>query len=239
MNLLGLFDSAPRRRSPLGAHGVIAPPAPVRPLTGITTPRELGVVCPIAVITPTFQRARYHDKLWRTFAAQTYEPKELWILDDSPEPSEFFLKLSDPRVHYDWLPTRGPWTTGDKRNVLLYRAQAPVIAQFDDDDHYAPHYLESMLGRLRAADADFVTLRSWNERVESTGEVYPFEPLHECEIWGWGFTYMFRRSVLRHVSFPPLPKGQDWPFAWGVRQAGLRAQLIEDGADWVEHLHHR
>ena len=35
-----------------------------------------------------------------------------------------------------------------KRNWLCERASAPVIAQFDDDDYYAPNYLAVMLKPL-------------------------------------------------------------------------------------------
>jgi glycosyltransferase involved in cell wall biosynthesis len=204
-------------------------------LMGIQTSRSLPTRCPIAVITPTRGRARYHETLWRTFDAQTYPFRELWVLDDSDEPSSFFARMQDARLHYEWIPAGAPLVTGDKRNLLLYRAQAPVIAQFDDDDWYAPTYLEIMLQRMHRADADFVTLRNWNERIESSGEMYTFEPQHECEIWGWGFTYMFRRSVVSRVSFPSLVRGQDWPFAHAVRSAGLKTLLIEDGAAWVAH----
>jgi hypothetical protein len=40
-----------------------------------------------------------------------------------------------------------------KRNWLCERASAPAIAQFDDDDYYAPHYLATMLARLGQSGA--------------------------------------------------------------------------------------
>ena len=85
---------------------------------------------------------------------------EWLILDDGPEPCPYFATLSDPRIRYH--PSGGaPMLVSAKRNWLCERAAAPVIAQFDDDDYYAPHYLATMLARLAESGADITKLSAW------------------------------------------------------------------------------
>lgn len=54
----------------------------------------------VSVITPTYNRPQYHQKLYECFSHQTYPHKKLLILDDTPEPSVFFKNLKDDRVRY-------------------------------------------------------------------------------------------------------------------------------------------
>src|SRR5258706_9091438 len=106
----------------------------------------------VSIITPTFNR---HDLLQAQHAhvlAQSEQNFEWLILDDGPAPSAYFARLSDSRIHYHHL--AGPkMLVSAKRNWLCERASAPVIAQFDDDDYYAPNYLSVMMKRLAGTGA--------------------------------------------------------------------------------------
>ena len=92
--------------------------------------------------------------------AQTLQDFEWLILDDGPEPSAWFQQLSDPRIRYHHLDA-APLLVSAKRNWLCEQATAPVIAQFDDDDYYAPGYLATMLARLKETGADITKLSAW------------------------------------------------------------------------------
>ena len=108
---------------------------------------------------PRFDRQELLRRQHAIVTAQTVQDFEWLILDDSPAALRLF---------------RGSWTirasaitiwasanaVGAKRNWLCEQAAAPVIAQFDDDDYYAPDYLETMLARL-AASADIAKLSAW------------------------------------------------------------------------------
>src|SRR5688572_16721881 len=106
----------------------------------------------VSIITPSFGRHALLEAQHRIVAAQTVSDFEWLILDDSAEPSAYFTRLDDPRVRYTHDPQR--MIVAAKRNWLCERSVAPVIAQFDDDDYYAPHYLATMLARLDQAKAD-------------------------------------------------------------------------------------
>ena len=112
----------------------------------------------VSVITPTYNRPHYHKRLYECFISQTYPQKELLVLDDSQEPSPFFTHLKDPQVHYTHISKK--MTIGEKRNYLLNKAQGEIIAHFDDDDFYAPSYLDFMTHNL-GNTYSLVKLASW------------------------------------------------------------------------------
>ena len=107
----------------------------------------------VSIITPSFNRHALLRAQHAIVAAQTVADFEWLILDDGPEPCPYFAQVTDPRIHYTHL-EGPPMLVSAKRNWLCERAKAPVIAQFDDDDYYAPGYLDTMLARLESTGAD-------------------------------------------------------------------------------------
>lgn len=125
-------------------------------MTQPTEPRQVSVIC------PTFNRPHLHAQLYNVFQHQSYSNKELLVMDDSPTPSPFFTRpaiVQDKRVRYWHVTTR--MSIGHKRNYLVQQSRGEYIAHFDDDDYYAPTYLEEMLRALTAADADLVKPSVW------------------------------------------------------------------------------
>src|ERR1700761_8529775 len=101
----------------------------------------------VSIITPTFNRPTLLVAQTAIVRAQTVQDFEWLILDDSPEPCTHFAGISDSRIRYHHL-AGAPMPVSAKRNWLCEHSTAPVIAQFDDDDYYAPGYLATMLARL-------------------------------------------------------------------------------------------
>jgi len=183
----------------------------------------------ISLITPTHQQRETHlRRLYQVFKAQTYPQVELLILDDSPEPSAFYAALADDKVHYVHSPE--PLTLGQKRNYLAEIAMGDIIMHFDDDDYYAPNYVERMLTHL--GHQDFVTLSSWYSYIWGDRQFYYWDTeaiaAHHFQLqpdgqyhliamddmspdeqydwmtnmlWGFGFSYVYRRSFWQQVQF--------------------------------------
>jgi glycosyltransferase involved in cell wall biosynthesis len=204
-------------------------------LDGLQVSRELLDPITVSVICPTRNRQKHHETLYRQFAQQEHPDKELWVIDDSPQASPFFMRTlqEDPRVHYEHA---ARISIGDARNRMIRAASGAVIAHFDDDDVYAPNYLASMLQRLRALDVDLVKLSIWTERNALTGRVYRYDghTKPEHDLWGWGFSYVYRRSVASRVSFPAISHAEDIAFVKKMWAAGMKTALVTDGADWVQ-----
>jgi len=123
----------------------------------------------VSVTVPTWNREARLPALYQRFAAQTYRGElELVVLDDSPEPSRFFGGLRDARVRYVHAPGRA--TIGAKRDRLLALACGDVHVQFDDDDLYAPEYVEHTLAQL--GGHDFFTYATWHLYHEADRSVW-------------------------------------------------------------------
>jgi len=214
----------------------------------------------LSVITPTFGREKFLPGLYRCFAAQTHDDRELLVFDDSPSPSPFFSSLGDARVRYQHAPDR--LTIGEKRNRLIEQAQGDLIAFFDDDDFYAPDYLHVMAGSL--GDADLIKLAGWFALSVPDDALFFWDtsvnhPLHYKvgdgppsfvtsgqfkpdfvgkNIDGYGFSYVFRRSVFGAARFPAKNFAEDVAFLNDLRAQGKRVVHAQDTAGLVVHVLH-
>ena len=144
-----------------------------------------------------------------------------------------FDKIDDPRVSYNHNPQ--PMTIGAKRNALVDMAKGDIIAHFDDDDFYAPHYIERMLSLMADLNVAFVKLFGFylydkNKKVFAYWDLERDFPFHLCLHpgqapfytryrsgvslrWGYGFSYVFDRHIFEEVKFPDQDHGEDQKFA--------------------------
>jgi len=208
-------------------------------IDGVVAPRELPDPITVSVICPTFQRANRHASLYEVFRAQTYPHRDLWILDDDTEtPSPFFAQLGqkDPRVHYRHVKER--LCTGYKRNALIQESTGSIIVHFDDDDWYRTSYIDSMVAKLVASNADLVKLGTWNVHRQKDGHRWTERSRSPGDMWGYGFSYVYRRHVATRIKFPNLYCGEDMMFVTALMHVGMKAVLVMDNPEWVEHLIH-
>jgi glycosyltransferase involved in cell wall biosynthesis len=219
----------------------------------------------VSVITPTFQRQGYLAHLVRFFSAQTYPHKELLIWDDSPEPCGEALQAQIQalqNVRYIHWPER--LSVGAKRNKLIAEARGEIIVHFDDDDYYAPSYLQTMVDYL--AHADFVTLSAWyayrvsdaffgywdtatpfkhhfklaaNDAVSIVdGDLMRQPDYIDANVWGFGFSYAYKKAVSQQAPFSDINFGEDYDFVNKLRQHPFTLQTAPDTTGLVLHLLH-
>jgi glycosyltransferase involved in cell wall biosynthesis len=219
----------------------------------------------VSIITPTFNRERHLRNLIDCALHQTRADLELLILDDSPRPSRLIEAgyADDPRVRY--IHSERRLSIGEKRNRLVEQSRGQVIVQFDDDDFYAPRYVERMVAALE--DRDLVKLGGWfgysvAKRQFFYWDTTKLSPIHfvvgssdplvpidlaqavvEAEfvdknMWGYGFSYVVRRSVFEKVRFADENFGEDYSFVQRFRQQGLKASCIADAEGLALHVIH-
>jgi glycosyltransferase involved in cell wall biosynthesis len=213
---------------------------------GIAAARTLTPPVSVSVICPTRNRPERHPGLYDVFQKQDYPDADLWVLDDSETPSSYlhYIAARDLRVHY--VHSAFPLTIGAARNEMLRRCSGAVVAHFDDDDWYAPTYLSSMVKRLLDTDSDLVKLAAWTDRsdIDNTRFVYDARRKSDNNLWGWGFSYVYRRHVATRVSFhEQRVRGggnvcEDYPFVLGLRAAGMKTTLVDGHATLAEHVWH-
>lgn len=97
----------------------------------------------VTCLCPTFGRFQLLRYSLSCFLHQTYENKELIILNDAPVPIECYF----PQVTVINSDDRFP-NLGKKRQELLEVADSPYVAQWDDDDVYLPWHLEEAMNNI-------------------------------------------------------------------------------------------
>jgi len=219
----------------------------------------------ISVIVPTYNRESYLQNLIRFFLDQTYSNKELLIADDSDKPCSMMPELCREHSEIKYFYQAKRQTIGEKRNQLLQVASGELIAQFDDDDYYAPQYLETMHQTLLGSASDFLTLSRWfaysaplnifaywetdrrfplHYRVSSSDvRIVSTEPhppdFIEINLFGFGFSYFFRRRVFESVQYAPMNCGEDYNFYCKLVQQGFKTMTVPDETGLVLHLLHQ
>ena len=215
----------------------------------------------VSIITPTFNRHALLQAQHAHVLAQSEQDFEWLILDDGSRASTYFAGLSDPRIRYHHL--GGPrMLVSAKRNWLCERATAPVIAQFDDDDYYAPNYLALMLQRLAESGADITKLSGWFvysaqlkrlgwwDTANTLGLHFTFGPDPVLNAFfnqtapdnmknnyaGYGFSYVFKRSMWEKASFPHVEYASDHGFVAAALAKGCRLDHFADTQGLCLHI---
>jgi len=191
---------------------------------------------------------------------------DMHVLDDSETPSPFFSSLSDSRVHYRHVPER--MSIGAKRNALAAGTSAEFCVQFDDDDRYCITYAERKVALMRETGADLVKLSVWNAICERDGSVWQWDtrtigPEHyavtgvaapekvptdamtevspellDSQLWGYGFSYTYRRNAWERAPFQDMNLGEDYVFIRGLREIGAKLVHTPDMPSSVLHALH-
>jgi len=214
----------------------------------------------VSIITPSFNRQDLLRHQHALVLAQTVQDFEWLILDDSPAPSAYFAQIADPRIRYHHQAERQ--LVSVKRNWLCERAAAPVIAQFDDDDYYAPGYLATMLARLDSSGADITKLSAWFvysaqlkrlgywDTANTLGLHFTFGPEKRLDAFvnqappenmknnwlGYGFSYVFRRSMWEGAPFPQVQYASDYGFVAAGIAKGMRFDHFADREGLCLHV---
>jgi len=214
----------------------------------------------VSIITPSFNRPKLLEAQHRIVTAQSVQDFEWLILDDSPEPAAYFASLNDPRIRYTHMKER--MIVAAKRNWLCERSSAPVIAQFDDDDYYAPDYLATMLARLSETGADITKLSAWFvysaqlkrlgywDTAHTLGLHFTFGPEKSLQGFvnqtppenmknnylGYGFSYVFKKSAWQAAPFPPVEYASDYGFVAAAIAKGCKFDHFADTAGLCLHV---
>jgi glycosyltransferase involved in cell wall biosynthesis len=215
----------------------------------------------ISIITPTFERQQFLPFVAQCVLGQSFSDFEWLVLDDSAHPSSFMQKLADPRVIYEH--TGQKTTIGQKRNRLVERAQGKIIAQFDDDDFYARDYLARMKAAMDESDADIVKLFGfflysklwktfgywdlttkvgphwvWSADPPNFVMLTPSNNIHfKDSHLGFGFSFLFKKTVWEHGPFPDLNFNEDGAFVLNALKRFKLKGFQDDHCTSIHVLH--
>lgn len=216
----------------------------------------------VSIITPTANREALLPAIAHCVQRQQVDWEWL-LLDDSPRPSAYMetLAAQDARIRYTWQPQ--PMTIGAKRNALVAKACGELIAHFDDDDHYASHYLADMVELLEQNHADLMKLSTFylyapqtrffgymdlNARVGLhyvlTGNSVDVVRFHDKMKIGadfilfYGFSYVYRKALIDMAQYDDINLCEDESFIRGLVSAGCTVLAADDRRASCLHLIH-
>lgn len=214
----------------------------------------------VSIITPSFSRAPFLELCYQCFISQTYPNLEWLVLDDSPEPCDFFFQIVDENVHYIHSAKR--ISIGEKRNQLIAQANGEIIVHFDDDDFYAPHYVAHMVSEMEQQQADFINNRGFFlydasfERLcywlleKKSGAHFRIKKEHveavvldaktfEHNHLGYGFGYVYKKQLWQDHPFADMNWNEDSTFTMKALNSGAILGGTEDTKGLCLHFLHR
>lgn len=185
----------------------------------------------VSCIMPTKARRQFVPQAVAYFLRQDYEPRELIVVDDGPQPVDDLLP-DDPRIRY--LRLDRELVIGEKRNLACEAASGPIIAHWDDDDWMAPWRLAYQVQHLVQAQADLCGLdrvlfydaayrRGWQY-------VYP----RGKRPWVYGGTLCYTKAFWQANRFRHIDEGEDSLFVW---YGGPKVAVLEDNTCYVGLIH--
>lgn len=189
----------------------------------------------VSVCCPTVEsRQLFHEQLWNVFHASDWPDKELIVVETyQGSPSPFFTSKAeeDQRVIYLGFqrPRFDDWSIGLKRNMCVHLATGEFIANFDDDDLYAPNYISTMIEAMRKHRSFGVTLSSWYVYDVGCCKMGFVDPQAMCEdprekenwLYGYGFSYVYTRKAALCHPYPDRNMREDYDFFLTVRNSEL------------------
>lgn len=185
----------------------------------------------VSCIMPTRDRADFALQAIRYFQRQDYPARELVVVDDGTDRLQERLP-DDGRVSYLRAP-RGE-SIGAKRNRGIADAHGELVAQWDDDDWYAPSRLRRQVEPLLADEADVTALAAGVFFDLPRWEFWTCSPRLHRRLFVedvHGGTLVFRKRIWEQIGrYPDASLAEDAAFLrHAVRRRARLRRLPNDG----------
>jgi hypothetical protein len=179
----------------------------------------------VSVVTCT-NKGVYKENIFSNYDRQRYEDRELIIVIGNDQ-----LDLQDWEEEAKKRPNVRVYRVDEKLplgaclNFGVDEARFEYIAKFDDDDYYAPAYLEDMMMAFDYSRADIVGKCTRYVYFESGGVLairFP-DKEHQFTDFVSGSAMIIKRGVFSKVRFDPLKRvGEDTQFLEDCVKNGVR-----------------
>jgi glycosyltransferase involved in cell wall biosynthesis len=147
----------------------------------------------VSCVLATKDRPAFVAQALRCWERQTHSDRELIVVDDgAPGP---VAALCDGRAGVRYLHLE-PTLLGTKLNIGIDAAEGDVLQKWDDDDWYAPDFLETALGALRTQPPgrgfvlweDHLVFLAWNGELHYSGRGHKAGPslCFDRDLWAAG-----------------------------------------------------
>lgn len=210
--LIGALD-------PAKVHEVI-----FRPLRRFRPVRRVALAtdCKVSVLLVT-NRPHQLDHAVRSYDAQLYPNTELVVVTNGGDFNVEAIDALRARADVICLTTEADVSLGEALNLAVTSSSGGVIAKFDDDDHYAPRYLDDAVLCMRSTGAAIIGKKTYYVYLESFDRTVRIYPGNEGRRVGRvaGGTIVAHRDVLDRVKFPAVDLGEDVRFVRAAERRGF------------------
>lgn len=197
-----------------------------------TSSSGAGALATITCLMPTYGRPDLAARAIACFMRQDHPRAELVVIDDGPE-SLAELMPDDSRVRHLRLETRR--SIGAKRNLGAEAGRGELLANWDDDDWYAPWRLAYQAEQLQAGAAEVCGLDRLLYFQPATGQAWRYTPPPGMRAWLADPTLLFTRELWARNPFPDTSHGIDCDFLW--RGQPKRMLALHRGDFFVGMIH--
>lgn len=168
----------------------------------------------VSVITCT-NRPHQIEQLLGNYLRQVYANKELLIVlnDDYFDLNDLKLRTARyPDIRIFQLGAEK--SLGECLNYALTQSSFDYFAKFDDDDYYAPQYLQSSILDSLHTKADVIGKCSIYVYFKGSSTLFLLSPGNEDTYINSvrGATLIIKKQVLSRLNFPPVNLGEDTGF---------------------------
>ena len=186
----------------------------------------------VSCVMATYGRPQLVPHAVASLLRQTHPAVELVVVDDGPQ-SLAPLLPADDRVHHLRLDRR--LSIGAKRNLGCEAARGDVLANWDDDDWYAPWRIGYQLEQLSASGADVCGLDRLLYLDPVGGRAWRYAWPPSGRPWVHDAVLCFTRDFWRRNPFPDTSMGIDCRMLW--TPARKRIVALEDEGFYVGMVH--
>lgn len=187
----------------------------------------------VSCVMPTWNRRVFIPGAIDCFLKQTYENRELVILDDGEEPIEDLIPKNG-RIRYIFENRRR--ITGDKRNRIVELAKGEIICHWDDDDWSASTRIQDQIDRLATSKkpvTGYSTLLFWDIKEKQAKRYKASIPGYVC-----GTTLCYKKEfwILRH--FRSKQQASDNDFVYPILKEIAASNDIRQMVARIHTCHH-
>jgi glycosyltransferase involved in cell wall biosynthesis len=168
----------------------------------------------ISIITPT-NRPDFINKVFENYERQNYKNKELIIvLNNNSMPIDLWQEKAAGNNNIKVYQLDENVTLGECRNFAIEVSKYDFVAQFDDDDYYAPNYLKSSIDIFSEIDTDIVGKLStyvYLEQLKCLINSYPNDEKKYVSMVA-GATMIMKKDIFQRIKFPDITLGEESVF---------------------------
>jgi glycosyltransferase involved in cell wall biosynthesis len=195
-------------------------------------PLPIGGDALVSCIMPTRNRRKHVSHAIGFFLAQTYQNRELIIVDDGSDNVHDLVPM-DSRIRY--IRCEQPEPVGAKRNLGCSWASGCLIAHWDDDDWMAPSRLDFQVTALLQTRADVCGIDRIYYLDSRSRRAWTYIYPRTARPWLAGGSLLYRKEFWRRNPFSEISVGEDARFLWACRT--WRMAVLRDNRFYIAMIH--